>query len=119
MIPTLFPYTTLFRSPIYGAKKGGRTDGLISRRFSVRYYGCRDVYKRQVLFFPTMKTLDPKKAENKAEKAAVNGSAAVSYTHLDVYKIQILFRRARGKKQDCKAKTVFQLRQDTAQSSAF
>jgi len=25
--------------------------------------------------FPTMKTLDPKKAENKAEKAAVNGSA--------------------------------------------
>ena len=27
-------------SPIYGVKKGGRTDGLISRRFSVRYYGC-------------------------------------------------------------------------------
>ena len=30
---------------------------------------------RDVLLFPTMKTLDPKKAENKAEKAAVNGSA--------------------------------------------
>ena len=28
------------KQPIYGAKKGGRTDGLISRRFSVRYYGC-------------------------------------------------------------------------------
>ena len=27
------------------------------------------------LFIPTMKTLDPKKAENKAEKAVVNGSA--------------------------------------------
>ena len=27
------------------------------------------------ILFPTMKTLDPKKAENKAEKAAVNGSA--------------------------------------------
>ena len=30
---------------------------------------------RDVLLFPTMKSLDPKKAENKAEKAAVNGSA--------------------------------------------
>ena len=30
---------------------------------------------REVILFPTMKTLDPKKAENKAEKAAVNGSA--------------------------------------------
>jgi len=30
----------MISSPIYGAKKGGRTDGLISRRFSVRYYGC-------------------------------------------------------------------------------
>ena len=30
---------------------------------------------RDVLLFPTMKTLDPKKAENKAEKAVVNGSA--------------------------------------------
>ena len=30
---------------------------------------------RDVILFPTMKTLDPKKAENKAEKAAVNGSA--------------------------------------------
>ena len=27
---------------------------------------------------PTMKTLDPKKAENKAEKAVVNGSAATA-----------------------------------------
>ena len=30
---------------------------------------------RDVLLFPTMKTLDPKKAENKAEKAVVTGSA--------------------------------------------
>ena len=30
---------------------------------------------RDVLLFPTMKTLEPKRAENKAEKAAVNGSA--------------------------------------------
>ena len=30
---------------------------------------------RDVILFPTMKTLDPKKAENKAEKAVVNGSA--------------------------------------------
>ena len=30
---------------------------------------------REVILFPTMKTLDPKKAENKAEKAVVNGSA--------------------------------------------
>lgn len=32
-------------------------------------------YIKNVLHFPTMKTLDPKKAENKAEKAVVNGSA--------------------------------------------
>ena len=30
---------------------------------------------RDVILFPTMKTLEPKRAENKAEKAAVNGSA--------------------------------------------
>ena len=30
---------------------------------------------REVILFPTMKTLEPKRAENKAEKAAVNGSA--------------------------------------------
>ena len=30
---------------------------------------------RDVILFPTMKTLDPKTAENKAEKAVVNGSA--------------------------------------------
>ena len=30
---------------------------------------------RDVLLFPTMKTLEPKRAENKAEKAVVNGSA--------------------------------------------
>ena len=30
---------------------------------------------RDVILFPPMKTLDPKKAENKAEKAVVNGSA--------------------------------------------
>ena len=30
---------------------------------------------RDIILFPTMKTLEPKRAENKAEKAAVNGSA--------------------------------------------
>ena len=30
----------MISSPIYGAKKEERTDGLISGDFSVRYYGC-------------------------------------------------------------------------------
>ena len=30
----------MISSPTYGEKKGVRRDGLISRRFSVRYYGC-------------------------------------------------------------------------------
>ena len=49
---------------------------------------------RDVLLFPTMKTLDPKKAENKAEKAAVNGSAedatvSVPSVQIDLSKVKI------------------------------
>ena len=44
--------------------------------------------------FPTMKTLDPKKAENKAEKAAVNGSAedatvSAPSVQIDLSKVKI------------------------------
>ena len=44
--------------------------------------------------FPTMKTLDPKKAENKAEKAAVNGSAEAATVsapsvQIDLSKVKI------------------------------
>uniref|UniRef100_UPI003AB53A05 lysine--tRNA ligase n=1 Tax=Blautia sp. TaxID=1955243 RepID=UPI003AB53A05 len=49
---------------------------------------------RDVLCFPTMKTLDPKKAENKAEKAAVNGSAEAATVsapsvQIDLSKVKI------------------------------
>ena len=49
---------------------------------------------RDVILFPTMKTLDPKKAENKAEKAAVNGSAedatvSVPSVQIDLSKVKI------------------------------
>ena len=49
---------------------------------------------RDVLLFPTMKTLDPKKAENKAEKAAVNGSAEAATVsapsvQIDLSKVKI------------------------------
>lgn len=49
---------------------------------------------RDVLLFPTMKTLDPKKAENKAEKAAVNGSAEAAIVsapsvQIDLSKVKI------------------------------
>ncbi len=49
---------------------------------------------RDVLLFPTMKTLDPKKAENKAEKAAVNGSAedatvSAPSVQIDLFKVKI------------------------------
>ena len=49
---------------------------------------------RDVLLFPTMKTLDPKKAENKAEKAAVNGSAEAATVsapsvRIDLSKVKI------------------------------
>ncbi len=49
---------------------------------------------RDVLLFPTMKTLDPKKAENKAEKAAVNCSAedatvSVPSVQIDLSKVKI------------------------------
>ena len=49
---------------------------------------------RDVLLFPTMKTLDPKKAENKAEKAAVNGSAEAATVsapsvQIDLTKVKI------------------------------
>ena len=49
---------------------------------------------RDVLLFPTMKTLNPKKAENKAEKAAVNGSAedatvSAPSVQIDLSKVKI------------------------------
>ena len=49
---------------------------------------------RDVLLFPAMKTLDPKKAENKAEKAAVNGSAEAATVsapsvQIDLSKVKI------------------------------
>ena len=49
---------------------------------------------REVILFPTMKTLDPKKAENKAEKAAVNGSAEAATVsapsvQIDLSKVKI------------------------------
>ena len=49
---------------------------------------------RDVLLFPTMKTLDPKNAENKAEKAAVNGSAEAATVsapsvQIDLSKVKI------------------------------
>ena len=49
---------------------------------------------RDVLLFPTMKSLDPKKAENKAEKAAVNGSAEAATVsapsvQIDLSKVKI------------------------------
>ena len=49
---------------------------------------------RDVLLFPTMKTLEPKRAENKAEKAAVNGSAeaatvSASSVQIDLSKVKI------------------------------
>ena len=49
---------------------------------------------RDVILFPTMKTLNPKKAENKAEKAAVNGSAedasvSAPSVQIDLSKVKI------------------------------
>ena len=49
---------------------------------------------REVILFPTMKTLDPKKAENEAEKAAVNGSAedatvSAPSVQIDLSKVKI------------------------------
>ena len=49
---------------------------------------------RDVLLFPTMKTLKPKRAENKAEKAAVNGSAedatvSAPSVQIDLSKVKI------------------------------
>ena len=49
---------------------------------------------RDVLLFPTMKSLDAKKAENKAEKAAVNGSAedatvSAPSVQIDLSKVKI------------------------------
>ena len=49
---------------------------------------------RDVLLFPTMKTLEPKRAENKAEKAAVNGSAedatvSAPNVQIDLSKVKI------------------------------
>ena len=49
---------------------------------------------REVILFPTMKTLDPKKAENKAEKAAVNCSAedatvSAPSVQIDLSKVKI------------------------------
>ena len=49
---------------------------------------------REVILFPTMKTLEPKRAENKAEKAAVNGSAedatvSAPSVQIDLSKVKI------------------------------
>ena len=49
---------------------------------------------REVILFPTMKTLEPKRAENKAEKAAVNGSAedatvSAPSVQIDLFKVKI------------------------------
>ena len=49
---------------------------------------------RDVLLFPTMKTLEPKRAESKAEKAAVNGSAedatvSAPSVQIDLSKVKI------------------------------
>ena len=49
---------------------------------------------RDVLLFPPMKTLEPKRAENKAEKAAVNGSAedatvSAPSVQIDLSKVKI------------------------------
>ena len=49
---------------------------------------------RDVILFPTMKTLEPKWAENKAEKAAVNGSAedatvSAPSVQIDLSKVKI------------------------------
>ena len=49
---------------------------------------------RDVLLFPTMKTLEPKRAENKAEKVAVNGSAEAATVsapsvQIDLSKVKI------------------------------
>ena len=49
---------------------------------------------RDVLLFPTMKTLEPKRAENKAEKAVVNGSAEAATVsapsvQIDLSKVKI------------------------------
>ena len=49
---------------------------------------------RDVLLFPTMKTLEPNRAENKAEKAAVNGSAedatvSAPSVQIDLSKVKI------------------------------
>jgi len=49
---------------------------------------------RDVILFPTMKTLEPKRAENKAEKAAVNGSAedatvSAPSVQIDLSKVKI------------------------------
>ena len=49
---------------------------------------------RDVLLFPTMKTLEPKRAETKAEKAAVNGSAedatvSAPSVQIDLSKVKI------------------------------
>ena len=49
---------------------------------------------RDVILFPTMKTLEPKRAENKAEKVAVNGSAedatvSAPSVQIDLSKVKI------------------------------
>ena len=49
---------------------------------------------REVILFPTMKTLEPKRAENKAEKATVNGSAedatvSAPSVQIDLSKVKI------------------------------
>ena len=61
-----------------------------------RQHAILDVLTRilYLFLFPAMKTLDPKKAENKAEKAAVNGSAedatvSAPSVQIDLSKVKI------------------------------
>lgn len=75
----------------------------VNAQQNVSYYGVfkgsidavyGELSKYDVLLFPTMKTLDPKKAENKAEKAAVNGSAedatvSAPSVQIDLSKVKI------------------------------
>ena len=56
--------------------------------------GCSPTLTPNLVMSPTMKTLDPKKAENKAEKAAVNGSAedatvSAPSVQIDLSKVKI------------------------------
>lgn len=66
---------------------------VIRERHHARHRNLRDG-GLCVFLFPTMKTLEPKRAENKAEKAAVNGSAEAATVsapsvQIDLSKVKI------------------------------